>query len=89
MVTEDLRDELLGQLAAALPVDAVVLGLHGAMVAQQTDDCEGDLMARARDLAGPDAIISAEMDPQWSRSHGRSHTRLSSPLSCLDPSDFK
>src|SRR5687768_9470785 len=31
---EHLRDEILGQLAAALPVDGVVLGLHGAMVAQ-------------------------------------------------------
>ncbi len=31
---EELRDEILGQLEAALPVDAVVLGLHGAMVAQ-------------------------------------------------------
>ena len=31
---EGLRDEILAQLQAALPVDAVVLGLHGAMVAQ-------------------------------------------------------
>ena len=29
---EALRDEILGQLQAALPVDAVILGLHGAMV---------------------------------------------------------
>ncbi|MDA4630005.1 M81 family metallopeptidase, partial [Escherichia coli] len=27
---EELRDEILGQLQAALPVDAVILGLHGA-----------------------------------------------------------
>ena len=33
---ESLRDEILGQLGAALPVDAVVLGLHGAMVAAGT-----------------------------------------------------
>ena len=30
---EGLRDEILDQLRAALPVDAVVLGLHGALVA--------------------------------------------------------
>src|ERR1700683_1385242 len=28
---EDLRDEILDQLRAALPVDGVILGLHGAM----------------------------------------------------------
>ena len=40
--------------AAALPVDAVILGLHGAMVAQGYDDCEGDLLARVRAIVGPD-----------------------------------
>ena len=40
-VYEGLRDEILGQLQAALPVDCVILGLHGAMVARETDDCEG------------------------------------------------
>ncbi len=50
---EDLRDEILGQLRAALPVDAVILGLHGAMVAQGYDDCEGDLLERARAIVGP------------------------------------
>ena len=45
---EALRDEILGQLEAALPVDAVILGLHGAMVAQGYDDCEGDLLERVR-----------------------------------------
>jgi microcystin degradation protein MlrC len=29
---EDLRDEILDQLRAALPVDGVILGLHGAML---------------------------------------------------------
>ena len=50
---EELRDEILGQLRAALPVDAVVLGLHGAMVAQGYDDCEGDLLSRVRAIVGP------------------------------------
>ena len=60
---EGLRDEILGQLAAALPVDVVALGLHGAMVAHGYDDCEGDLLARARALAGPKAAIGATLDP--------------------------
>ncbi|MFE3837426.1 M81 family metallopeptidase [Pseudogemmobacter sonorensis] len=60
---EGLRDEILSQLAAALPVDAVVLGLHGAMVAQGYLDPEGDFTARIRDLVGPEVVICAEMDP--------------------------
>jgi microcystin degradation protein MlrC len=62
-VWEGLRDEVLGQLRAALPVDGIVLGMHGAMVAYGYDDCEGDLLARCRELAGPSCIISAEFDP--------------------------
>ena len=60
---ETLRDELLGDLAAALPVDMVVLGLHGAMVADGYDDCEGDLLARVRQMVGPKVVVGAELDP--------------------------
>jgi microcystin degradation protein MlrC len=60
---ESLRDEILGQLAAALPVDAVVLGLHGAMVAAGYDDPEGDLLARVREIVGPQVLLCAELDP--------------------------
>jgi microcystin degradation protein MlrC len=60
---EELRDEILAQLETALPVDAVVLGLHGAMVAVGYDDCEGDLLARTRNIVGPDVIIAASLDP--------------------------
>ncbi|HEX7435280.1 MAG TPA: M81 family metallopeptidase [Caldimonas sp.] len=60
---ETLRDELLADLRAALPVDMVVLGLHGAMVADGYDDCEGDLLARVRQLVGPKVVVGAELDP--------------------------
>ena len=50
---ESLRDELLADLRSALPVDMVLLGLHGAMVADGYEDCEGDLLARVRALVGP------------------------------------
>ncbi|WP_127143924.1 M81 family metallopeptidase [Pelagibacterium montanilacus] len=60
---EELRDEILDQLKAALPVDGVILGLHGAMVAQGYDDCEGDLLTRIRALVGRDVFVSAEFDP--------------------------
>ena len=60
---EALRDELLADLRAALPVDMVVLGLHGAMVADGYDDCEGDLLARVRAIVGPKVVVGAELDP--------------------------
>lgn len=60
---EELRDEILEQLQAALPVDGVVLGLHGAMVAQGYDDPEGDFLTRVRAIVGPDVLVCAELDP--------------------------
>lgn len=60
---ESLRDELLADLRAALPVDAVLLSLHGGMIADGHDDCEGDLLARIRGLVGPAVPIGAELDP--------------------------
>ncbi len=60
---ESLRDEILDQLKAALPVDAVMLGLHGAMQTCDYDDCEGDLLERVRGLVGPNVPIGATYDP--------------------------
>src|SRR4051794_10441093 len=60
---ERMRDEILSQLEAALPLEGVVLNLHGAMVAHGYDDCEGDILARARELVGPDCVIGVELDP--------------------------
>src|SRR5215510_8775125 len=38
MAYESMRDEILAQLRTAMPVDGVLLGLHGAMVAHGYDD---------------------------------------------------
>ena len=59
---ETLRDEILGQMEAALPLDAVALSLHGAMLAEGCPDCEGDLLALARSVVGPDTALGAELD---------------------------
>jgi microcystin degradation protein MlrC len=61
-VYESFRDEILGDLQAALPVDMVLLFLHGAMVADGYDDCEGDVLARARAIVGPRVPIGCELD---------------------------
>lgn len=60
---EFLRDQLLAELRAALPVDIVLLGLHGAMMTETESDCEGELLERVRALAGPDAVIGTTFDP--------------------------
>jgi microcystin degradation protein MlrC len=61
-VYEELRDMLLADLRAAMPVDIVLLFMHGAMVAHGYDDCEGDTLKRVRDIAGPTAAIGIELD---------------------------
>jgi microcystin degradation protein MlrC len=61
-VYEGLRDEILGDLQAAHPVDAVLLFLHGAMVAEGYDDCEGDVIRRCRAIVGPRVPIGVELD---------------------------
>jgi microcystin degradation protein MlrC len=60
---EALREELLADLRRALPVDLVVLGLHGAMVADGYDDCEGDLLQKVRAIVGAHVTVGAELDP--------------------------
>jgi microcystin degradation protein MlrC len=60
---EIMRDEILEQLKAAMPVDGVLMGFHGAFVADGYDDAEGDMLERIRAIVGPKAVIGAEYDP--------------------------
>ncbi|WEJ35007.1 M81 family metallopeptidase [Devosia sp. SD17-2] len=60
---ETLRDQILHDLKAVLPVDMVLLALHGAMVAEGYDDCEGDILTHVRQIVGPDVVVGAEIDP--------------------------
>ena len=53
---------LLEDLAAALPVDAIYLDLHGAMVAEHLDDADGELLSRVRGCVGPAVPIVASLD---------------------------
>lgn len=61
-VYESYRGELLDDLKKALPVDIVLLNMHGAMVAEGYDDCEGDLLSKVRAIVGPKTIIGGELD---------------------------
>ena len=60
---ETMRDEILEQIKTAMPLDGLLLGLHGAMVAHGYDDVEGDILERARAIVGPDCVIGVELDP--------------------------
>lgn len=60
---ETLRDNLLADLKAALPVDMVLLQIHGAMIADGYLDAEGDLFQRVRAIIGPKVFLGAELDP--------------------------
>jgi len=59
---EALRDEILERLGAALPVDLVILPLHGAMVAEGYVNCEVDLVRRVREVVGPTVPIGVSLD---------------------------
>jgi len=59
---ETMRDRILADLAAAGPVDGVLMFLHGAMVADGYDDCEADFVSRMRQQVGPKVRIGVELD---------------------------
>src|SRR5262245_36056767 len=57
-----LRDELIGALQSALPVDGLLLALHGALAADEHPDVEGEILAAARAVVGPLVPIVASLD---------------------------
>jgi microcystin degradation protein MlrC len=59
---EGMRDEILDQVRQAMPLDGVLLGLHGAMVAEGYDDVEGDVIERVRAIVGSRCVIGVELD---------------------------
>jgi microcystin degradation protein MlrC len=59
---ETLTGELLAALQAALPVDGVLLALHGAMAADGALDADGEIVRRVRRVVGPDVPIAVELD---------------------------
>jgi len=65
-VTRDIyghvKDRMLADLRAAGPVDGVLLDLHGAMVTDDLDDGEGDLIEAVRRVVGPAVPIGVTLD---------------------------
>jgi microcystin degradation protein MlrC len=65
-VTDDCYDHLkhmlLTPLREALPVDGVILPLHGAMTTVTDDDAEGDLIEAVRKIVGQNTPIIVTLD---------------------------
>jgi microcystin degradation protein MlrC len=57
-----LKNAVLDGIRAALPLNGVLLALHGAGVAESTDDVEGDLATAIRAVVGPRTAIAAVYD---------------------------
>ena len=59
---EALTDELLGLIRDAMPLDGLLLGLHGAFVAEGFPQGDGETTRRVRALVGPDFPVIVTHD---------------------------
>ncbi len=73
---DTFKVDFLARLKACGPLDGLYLAMHGAMSVEGMEDAEGDWISAARDVVGPDCVISASYDL---------HGNLSQPIiDCLD-----
>jgi microcystin degradation protein MlrC len=59
---DTIKGRFLDQLHALLPLDGLYLPMHGALYVEGMHDAEGDWMAAARNVVGPDCLMSASYD---------------------------
>jgi microcystin degradation protein MlrC len=59
---ERIAGSLVGRLSEAMPVDAVYLDLHGAMVTEDFEDGEGEVLRRIRAAVGCGVPIVISLD---------------------------
>jgi microcystin degradation protein MlrC len=59
---DTIKGKFVEQLQALLPLDGLYLPMHGAMSVDGMQDAEGDWMAAARKVVGPDCLMSASYD---------------------------
>ena len=57
-----LKDGILAPLRRSLPVDGVMLAMHGSMTTVTEDDPEGDVLAAVREIVGPNVPIVSTLD---------------------------
>ncbi|AZO18919.1 M81 family peptidase [Mesorhizobium sp. M2A.F.Ca.ET.043.05.1.1] len=66
---EELADILLEPLREPRSVEGILLMLHGSMVSERIQDCEGEILWRVRQLAGWDVPVVLTLDPHANVSH--------------------
>lgn len=59
---DTMLDWFIGRLQALLPVDGVLLDLHGAMVTEQHEDAEGAFIEAVRHVVGGDVPMVVTLD---------------------------
>ena len=59
---ERIAGSLVGRLSEAMPVDTVYLDLHGAMVTEDFEDGEGEVLRRVRAAVGSQVPIVISLD---------------------------
>lgn len=59
---ERFKLDFMGRLKAALPLDGVLLLMHGAMFVPDLDDVEGDWIEAVRKIVDPDCPIAVSYD---------------------------
>lgn len=59
---ERIRAEIVESIHAAGPLDAVLLALHGSMVAEEHPDVEGDILEAVREVIGSSIPLVATLD---------------------------
>ena len=59
---QTFKNEFLTRLAELGPVDGLFLDMHGAMNVSGIDDAEGDWLAAAREVVGPNCLVVASYD---------------------------
>ena len=59
---ERILGEMVSRLKALLPVDGVYLDLHGAMVSEDFEDGEGEILRRVREAIGARVPLAASLD---------------------------
>ena len=85
-----MKRRILDGLRAALPVDGVLLALHGAGVADGVEDIEGDLCVAVRELVGPATPIAAVYDLHGNMTEAmRDSCELTLPCKLYPHTDFR
>lgn len=60
---DHFKKEIITRISKAHQVEGILLALHGAMVADQCNDPEGELLIEIREIVGPHIPIAISLDP--------------------------